>query len=52
MNGHTCTVLHDGIRNHRKKSSTDRFFGTMVNTTVFRHTRTEMTVIGWNVVQT
>nr|CAH7742899.1 unnamed protein product [Callosobruchus chinensis] len=49
MNGHTCTDLHDGIRNRREKS---RFFGTMVNTTVFRHTRTEMTVIGWNVMQT
>nr|CAH7743003.1 unnamed protein product [Callosobruchus chinensis] len=52
MNGHTCTNLHDGVRNRRQKSSSGKFFGTTVNTTVFRHTRTKMTVIGWNVVQT
>nr|CAH7752273.1 unnamed protein product [Callosobruchus chinensis] len=28
MNGHTCTDLHDGVRNRRKKSSSSRFFGT------------------------
>ncbi|VEN37529.1 unnamed protein product [Callosobruchus maculatus] len=52
MYGHTRTELHDGVRNRRVKSSSDRFFGTTVNTTVFRHTRTEMSVIGWHVVQT
>ncbi|VEN48957.1 unnamed protein product, partial [Callosobruchus maculatus] len=30
MNGHTCTELHDGVRNRRVKSSSDRFFGTTV----------------------
>nr|CAH7745508.1 unnamed protein product [Callosobruchus chinensis] len=28
MNSHTCTDLHDGVRNRREKSSSGRFFGT------------------------
>nr|CAH7716098.1 unnamed protein product [Callosobruchus chinensis] len=33
MNRHTCTDLHDDVRNRRKKSSSGIFFGRTVNTT-------------------
>nr|CAH7743945.1 unnamed protein product [Callosobruchus chinensis] len=41
MNGHTCTDLHVWRSKPTGKIKLSRFFGTTVNTMVFRHTQTE-----------